>query len=58
MPTVFVDGERLSGYDNKEDLWAAIDRALLARGYKVMPVSVPTIPSSDSEKAATSKRIP
>ncbi len=44
-PTVFVDGERLSGAQPLPYLWAAIDRALRARGITPPPEPAP-VPSA------------
>jgi protein-disulfide isomerase len=39
-PALFVDGERINGAVPKQQLWAAIDRALLAHGIQPPPAAV------------------
>ncbi|AXC11306.1 DSBA-like thioredoxin domain protein [Acidisarcina polymorpha] len=48
-PTLFVNGERISGAEPIEQVWAAIDRALEAEGEKPPPPS--SVPASTPAKA-------
>ncbi len=47
-PELFVDGERVNGAVPKEQLWAAIDRALRAHGEQPPPEPAPDAPQPAS----------
>jgi protein-disulfide isomerase len=46
-PTLFINGERLSGALPEEQLWMAIDRALAAEGVTPPPAGKPEVPAAD-----------
>ncbi|MDI3254558.1 MAG: thioredoxin domain-containing protein [Bacillota bacterium] len=46
-PTLFINGERLSGALPEEQLWMAIDRALAAEGVTPPPVGKSEVPAAD-----------
>jgi protein-disulfide isomerase len=51
-PALFVDGERIGGAVPKEQLWAVIDRALLARGIQppAEKSAAPAVPPAGQNK--------
>ncbi len=51
-PTLFVNGERVSGAQPLEEVWAAIDRALLAEGLKP-PAAAPSALTTNAGKVPT-----
>ena len=54
-PELFVDGERINGAVPKEQLWAAIDRALRAHGEQPPPETASQAPQPAGAAGAAAK---
>lgn len=55
-PTLFINGERISGAVPQEAVWAAVDRALIGDGIQPPAPPQPAVPAVQGKEAAPAKK--